>query len=471
MRFFKPVLFLLVFCSQTSLFASNRYIIQIPFSQKNLRKLQLNQFDIPGVNLKRGTADVLISDETIEKFKTLGIPYKTLKKREPLLDETTLDQRYLNPQKVQQKLIALHEAFPQKTLLKEIGKSLRGQPIFALLVSSTPNLESVEYYKKPSMLVDGMHHAREIMTPEIVVDIAEVLLRGAQVENTRVLEFLREWNVWLVPMVNVDGNQIVWTKDNWWRKNARGAGGKVWGVDINRNYPFLFGQCDGSSASRSAQDFHGDSPASEPETQALLGLAEFVQPTVYLSYHSYSEIILFPFGCAREITSEDSYYRKVSADLAQYLPTDAGNGFYNFGTPWELLYSVDGDSMNTMYARYGAFSLTIEVNQEFQPSYDLRAPTLRKNRIAWQRLIDTLDQNILTISAKDSNGNPVQAFIDLDRIQIRPGALRLHTNKAGYFFKSLEPGNYQVRVSSVTGESKLFTVTMKGKAEVLDVQF
>ena len=471
MYFLKQLFFIFTFLLQPSLFASTRYIVQIPFTQKNLRILQLNQFDVPGVNLKQGTADVLLSDETIEKFKTLSIPFKILKKKESLLDETSLDSRYLTPQKVQQKLIALHEAFPQKTLLKEIGKSLMGQPIFALLVSSTPNIDSLDYFKKPSMLVDGMHHAREIMTPEIVVDIAEVLLRGAQVENSRVLEFLREWNVWLVPMVNVDGNQIVWTKDNWWRKNARGSAGKVWGVDINRNYPFLFGQCDGSSNSRSAQDFHGESPASEPETQSLLGLAEFVQPTVYLSYHSYSEIILFPYGCAREITSEDSYYRKVSADIAQYLPTDAGNGFYNFGTPWELLYSVDGDSMNTMYTRYGAFSLTIEVNQEFQPSYDLRAPTLRKNRIAWQRLIDTLDQNLLTISVKDSNGNTLQAFVDLDRIKVRQGALRLRTNRAGYFFKSLEPGNYQVRVSTMTGESKLFTVTMKEKPETLEVQF
>ena len=80
-------------------------------------------------------------------------------------------------------------------------------------------------------------------------------------------------------MLNVDGNNIVWTTDNMWRKNARGQGNNVYGVDLNRNYSYAWNSCNGSSGSTSSETYRGASAASEPETQALMKLGLMTVPT------------------------------------------------------------------------------------------------------------------------------------------------------------------------------------------------
>ena len=43
-------------------------------------------------------------------------------------------------------------------------------------------------------------------------------------------------DVYIVPIVNVDGYIYTWTNNRLWRKNRRDNGGGVFGVDINRNW-------------------------------------------------------------------------------------------------------------------------------------------------------------------------------------------------------------------------------------------
>ena len=84
--------------------------------------------------------------------------------------------------------------------------------------------------------------------------------------------------------------------------------------------------------------------------------------------------------------------------MADMLPSDSGHGKYTPGTPWKILYAVDGDSMDYIFATYGAAAFTFEVNQEFQPSYDLREPTLKKHRVAWAYFLDQMQQRLLSVS-------------------------------------------------------------------------
>lgn len=149
------------------------------------------------------------------------------RKQEP---EIKLDARYQNPQKVEQALRAFSTQYPDLTEMMSIGKSLLGRDIWAMKITNKKTNSNV---RKPVLLINAMHHAREIMTPEIPLDMAQYLL-----SNYGKVEKVSHWvdanEIWIVPMVNVDGNNIVWTKDTWWRKNARDS----YGVDINRNYPY-----------------------------------------------------------------------------------------------------------------------------------------------------------------------------------------------------------------------------------------
>ena len=306
------------------------------------------------------------------------------------------------------------------------------------------------------------------MTPEIVSDVAQTALVALSTKPTEALaKNLANWNVWVVPMINVDGNNIVWTSDALWRKNAHSDGSTVYGVDINRNYPYRFASCRGSSTDPSDQDYHGESGGSEPETKAIMKLAEEVLPTASLSYHSYSELVLYPFGCNGEITGENALLMKIGSELASVLPSDSGDGNYTPGTPWQIIYGVDGDSMDYLFNEFGTTAFTFEVNQAFQPSYDLREPTLVKHRTAWQYFMSRIDSNLLRVQVKDAKtGAPILANIDVSTIEHKFGEKPFRTNSAGDFFKVLDPGTYSLRFTTSEGRTLTTTLTMAGSQSI-----
>ena len=117
-----------------------------------------------------------------------------------------------------------------------------------------------------------MHHAREIMTVEMCLYFARYLCENYGTDP--VATFLVDnRQIWFVPIVNPDG--FVYNEDNdpdgggMWRKNRRPGGGGCYGVDNNRNYPYMW-VGDGSSGNPCDDDYRGPSAGSEPENQALM---------------------------------------------------------------------------------------------------------------------------------------------------------------------------------------------------------
>jgi hypothetical protein len=225
------------------------------------------------------------------------------------------------------------------------------------------------------------------MTVEMVLQIIEELTKGHGTDP-EITRWLKEVNVWLVPMVNPDGNAKVWGGSNMWRKNARGN----YGVDINRNYPHKWGSCNGSSGSQGSETYRGPSAASEPETKVMMDLVSTVRPVIDVSYHSFSEIVIYPYGCQGERVPAPmrEIVEATGKELASKLTRDSGNGTYSPGTSWELLYAVDGGDIDWMLAEYKVLPYVIELNSSsagFQPNYSLKARTMDKTRAGWRYII------------------------------------------------------------------------------------
>src|SRR5690606_27444294 len=114
--------------------------------------------------------------------------------------------------------------------------------------------------------------------------------------------------------------------------------------DINRNYPVGWNSCNGSSGRTWAQDYRGESPASEPETQVMMSFVTKIRPVFNISYHSYSELVIFPYGCSPK--NAKGMVEKIGHELGKALD-------YKAGTAWELLYNADGGDIDWMYHDLG----------------------------------------------------------------------------------------------------------------------
>lgn len=140
----------------------------------------------------------------------------------------------------------------QKSLA--IGTSVQGVLIEACqLNGSTAEAEN-------TLLVIGTIHGDE---PDGKRVIDELTSSGAP-ENT---------NIWLIRDGNPDGAELAT------RRNANQ-------VDINRNFPIRWAASDPS-----ARTYSGPSPASEPETLALMAAVEAISPTRIVVFHQpYAQI-------------------------------------------------------------------------------------------------------------------------------------------------------------------------------------
>lgn len=443
---------------------------KIPFASLSAAQVQSmtewlvrNEFDIAGVNQDKKEVEVITDDAGIKRLEAKGIRGRVEVGTQA---QMAPDKRFLNPDTVVAKMKQIQQAYPKFARLQQIGATNQGRPVMALLISSNPaEIDPT----KPSVIIDGMHHAREIMTPEIVIDMAETILSSAfRQRNSQAQAMIEQLQIWLVPMVNPDGNNIVWTDDNMWRKNARAERGDIFGVDVNRNYPFAWARCNGSSASRSSDTYRGASAGSEPETQSIVKLAELVRPVGNISYHSYSELVLFPYGCKNDKAAEIDFMRALGTEMAQKLPRDGGGGFYKPGRPPEILYGVDGASIDYFYGRFGAISYCFEVNTEFQPKYELRDPTVKKHRAAWSLFFNRVMSNLLTVQVIDQKTQkPAQdAEIQISGIERRGEEPQFHTNSAGYFFKVLAKNSYTVSARLADGRTAKAVVDVTGSAPV-----
>lgn len=408
-----------------------------------MRAIGRLHLDTAGVDINSQTIDIVADAESHKLVEAISGVTATLVVPTAAVDAP--DEGYHTSQEVEAELRDLAAKFPSIVHLESIGKSVEGRDIWAVKISDNPTIRETE---EPTMLYNSMHHAREVMTTEVAMDTAEFLTERYG-QDPQVTNWVDNNEIWIVPMLNVDGNNKVWTANSMWRKNTRGG----YGVDLNRNYPYKWNTCGGSSGSTWSQTYRGPSPASEPETRALMNLVERVRPVFNISYHSYSEMVLYPYGCQGEHTATREIVEGIGIKMAEALPSDRSSGHYTPGTPWEILYSVDGGDVDWMYGEYGVIPYVIELNstsEGFQPSYSRwRDVTVEKMRSAWSMLLDRVEGSGIRGLVNISNGrNPSDIKVRIESLD-KPMlvAQTLPLNPDGTFHFVVKPGMYSISLT------------------------
>lgn len=230
---------------------------------------------------------------------------------------------------------------------------------------------------KPKLFINSAIHAREYTTAPLNLDFARWLLEGYN-NDADATWILDHHEVHLMLQTNPDGRKRAETGISW-RKNTNqnycGPTGNSRGVDLNRNFSFGWNSTNGSGSSgnQCSSTYRGPVPGSEPEIQALENYVRSLWPDnrgpnktdaapattsgIHLDVHSFSELVLWPWGDVNQTAPNGNALRTLGRKFAYF------NGY----TPQQSigLYPTDGTSDGISYGELGVAAFTFELGTQF----------------------------------------------------------------------------------------------------------
>ena len=297
-------------------------------------------------------------------------------------------------------LKALAAQHPSICQLESIGTTYEGRDMWILRITGAPDTTKV-----PRMLIFGLVHAREWISMELPHHLIKKLVEGYATDPS-IKELVDTHAFWIMPITNPDGLAYSQSEYKMWRKNRSKRSGNKIGVDVNRNFEVGWGT--GSSASPGSDVYRGPEANSEEETRALLALVQRERFNVSLSFHSYSELILYPWGHSRsDPPGKDT--------LARHGKAMSATNTYRPGSVAQILYTAGGATDDTFFARHGCWSWTFELARQFVPP-DREIPKVcEQNWPAVLHLMKATDELAATPPPPAPAQVPEERFADLYR--------------------------------------------------------
>lgn len=411
---YRTLIFLLLLTSVTQILAQDKYSkVKINYqSYENFERLI--QIGIPMDHGKhdanKGIFTSVFSSREITQMQELGISYEILiedmslnflqknaeaaNKIKTKIDKTNETYPtpsnfelgsmggYLTYQEMLDNLDAMHQLYPELISARanvgdfltngepnnSVSPSIGGNALQWVKISDNPNDDEDE----PEILYDAIHHAREPASLSQLIYFMWYLLENYETDDT-IKEIVNTTELYFIPVVNPDGylyNQF--TNPNgggYWRKNRYNGHG----VDNNRNYDHYpngtaassIWATSGTSANTNSDTYPGTGPFSEVENQAMRWFTEQHNFVIALNNHTSGDLLLYPYGYARNtVTEDDAIYKIISDEMV------SENGFDNIVSAG--LYPAAGDSDDYMYGgttrpHNKIYAFTPEIGSSFWP--------------------------------------------------------------------------------------------------------
>lgn len=269
--------------------------------------------------------------------------------------DSSINGAYHTYEETRTELMELAENYPSLAQLTTIGYSSEGRELLMIKISDNPASEENE----PNVYFIGCHHAREWISVEVTLLFARYVLENFD-SNPDVQRAVQGAQMYVLPVLNPDGLEFSIHTYRMWRKNRRYTGDFAWGVDLNRNYGYNWGyDNEGSSPSPWSAVFRGPFPFSEPETAALADFILARPPAGLLTFHNYSQIIVYPWGYTYAQPPDVDELHAIAQEMSDRMYAVNGNRYETGGS--DILYLVNGDTNDWIYGTFGAPSYTIEL--------------------------------------------------------------------------------------------------------------
>ncbi|KAL7736782.1 hypothetical protein ACLKA6_015627 [Drosophila palustris] len=237
----------------------------------------------------------------------------------------------------------LASKYPDRLSVLDMGTSTQGNAIKGVKLGQNPANKAI--------FIESGIHAREWIAPATATYIINELLTS---KDERIQELAKNFNWIVFPCVNPDGYKYTFEHDRMWRKN-RQLFGTCRGVDLNRNYPDHWNST-GSSSDPTRYDYAGPSAGSELETQRLIefirGHVEKDQIKTYIALHSYSQMLMFPYGYTKDHVSNYDDLQEFGKKASAAIKAESGRDYIS-GNLFETIYPSSGGSMDWAHAETG----------------------------------------------------------------------------------------------------------------------
>ena len=267
----------------------------------------------------------------------------------------------------------------------EIGKSYKGKTMTGFYFGDNVQEGAPKHKERNIVLITALHHAREPLTLTMVIYMMVKILqeRGicgyAESHKANMWKlFFRNNIFFFIPFVNPDSYIFI-------SKNGKGPDGDevrmirknrhidnqctiyTGGVDLNRNYDFMFGKDEkGSSSNPCEEDYRGAHAFSEPETQAIRHYVEGHSNIVTgINMHTYGNAWVYPFNFVHDATNElleerkpkfYSFYHEFIRDMKRMKEDTV------FGNAQKTVqYPTNGEAGDWMTGKHNILNLDVEL--------------------------------------------------------------------------------------------------------------
>ena len=275
----------------------------------------------------------------------------------------TVWRSYDEPGGIRDQLYAAAHDNPKLVKLEVLGHTAQGRPIIA--VKLTQDAQKTRDGKRPAVLYSATQHAREWISTEVARRLMNHYISGWRRNDPQVRKLLKKTELWFILVANPDGYQYTFDHERLWRKNLRDNNGDGQtqvgdGVDPNRNFPNHWGYDEeGSSSIESDETYRGPAPASEPETQAMVGLLQRIGFAFQVNYHSTGQWLLYAEGWQTSTpTADDPIYYAMSGNL-----DDPAISEFHPGLSSDVLYVTNGEITDYAHGVTGTLAWTPELSE------------------------------------------------------------------------------------------------------------
>jgi carboxypeptidase T len=280
--------------------------------------------------------------------------------------------------------------------LFSMGLSYQGRTVWAGKISDNVGTDEDE----PEVLFTHHQHAREHLTVEMALYTLKMLTDGYGTDP-QITSLVESREIWIIFDLNPDGGEYdiaIGTYASWRKNRQPNAGSSAIGTDLNRNWGYSWGCCGGSSGTPSSETYRGPAVFSAPETAVV---RDFVnsrviggkqQITASIDFHSYGELVLWPFGYTFTDVPPDMSQDDHDVYVAMGQAMAATNGY----TPEQAseLYITDGTIDDWTYGVHRILTFTFEMypvtsgQGGFYPPDEVIPAQTARNRAAVLYLLD-----------------------------------------------------------------------------------